>query len=179
MGETEKALSCFETAEKVETDNLALYLSWAECLYNAGMYVDSIDKLKIAEKLSPDDVTMEYYMALALSKSGNVFDAINYMKKALKKHPKDLTMISDLGKLFLQSKDYDKAIKRIEESSFTEEQKKLLTDQAAANRDLAISQAQAEADQTTKNRAARSGFDSAVRASKKNRKAVKEVDDIL
>lgn len=75
--------------------------------------------------------------------------------------------------------DYDKAIKRIEESSFTEEQKKLLTDQAAANRDLAISQAQAEADQTTKNRAARSGFDSAVRASKKNRKAVKEVDDIL
>lgn len=75
--------------------------------------------------------------------------------------------------------DYDKAIKKIEESSFTEEQKKLLTDQAAANRDLAISQAQAEADQTAKNRAARSGFDSAVRASKKNRKAVKEVDDIL
>ena len=33
------------------------------------------------------------------------------MKKALKKHPKDLKMISDLGKLFLQSKDYDKAIR--------------------------------------------------------------------
>ena len=75
--------------------------------------------------------------------------------------------------------DYDKAIKKIEKSSFNEEQKKFLSQQAAANRDLATTQLQARYEQMTKNREARSGFQDAIRANKDNRKAVKEVDDIL
>ncbi len=75
--------------------------------------------------------------------------------------------------------DYDKAIRKIEKSSFSDEQKKILTDQAAANRDLTESQVKAVSDQMMKNREARKSFKDAIRADKENRKAVKEVDDIL
>ncbi len=77
------------------------------------------------------------------------------------------------------NEDYEKAIKKIGKSSFTEEQKKLLTTQANANRDLATAQIKAASEQMTKNRNERASFMEAIKASRENRKAVREVDDIL
>lgn len=75
--------------------------------------------------------------------------------------------------------DYNKAIKKINESSFTAEQKNILTAQAAANRDLMSSQINAIAQQMRKNIQQRADFKDAIRASRENKKAVKEIDDIL
>ena len=75
--------------------------------------------------------------------------------------------------------DYQKAIKKIDKSSFNEEQKKLLTAQAEANRNLATAQIKAVSEQMTKNRNERVSFKEAIRASRENRKAVREIDDIL
>ena len=75
--------------------------------------------------------------------------------------------------------DYQKAIKKIDKSSFNEEQKKLLTAQAEANRNLATAQIKAVSEQMTKNRNERASFKEAIRASRENRKAVREIDDIL
>ena len=75
--------------------------------------------------------------------------------------------------------DYQKAFKKIDKSSFNEEQKKLLTAQAEANRNLATAQIKAVSEQMTKNRNERASFKEAIRASRENRKAVREIDDIL
>ena len=63
--------------------------------------------------------------------------------------------------------------------AFNEEQKKLLTAQAEANRNLATAQIKAVSEQMTKNRNERASFKEAIRASRENRKAVREIDDIL
>ncbi len=75
--------------------------------------------------------------------------------------------------------DYEKAIKKIGKSSFSEEQKKILKAQADANRDLVTSQIKALSAQLTKNQKERESFKEAIKSSRENRKAVREVDDIL
>ncbi len=77
------------------------------------------------------------------------------------------------------TEDYNEAIKKINESSFTAEQKSILTAQAAANRDLMSSQINAVSQQMRKNMQQRANFRDAIKASRENKKAVKEIDDIL
>ena len=80
------------------------------------------------------------------------------------------------------AEDYDEAIEKINASSFTEEQKTVLKAQAQANKELALSQAKASADQIQKNREARKGFfdgNDSKKDNKKARKVFKEIDDIL
>lgn len=77
------------------------------------------------------------------------------------------------------SEDYDEAIAKIKKSSFTEDQKKVLSSQADTNRNLAVSHAKATDEQMAKNRMERENFKNMMKDSHENRKAVKEVDDIL
>lgn len=80
------------------------------------------------------------------------------------------------------NKDYEKAIKKIEKSQFNDDQKKLLTQQAMENRDLAVKQLNERAELMKKHRDARmndKGFLNAAKADKANKKAVKEVSELL
>lgn len=83
------------------------------------------------------------------------------------------------------NEEYDEAVKKINDSSFTEEQKTVLRAQAQANKELALSQAKASADQIQKNREARKGFFNVdgskkdEKYGKKARKVFEEIDDIL
>lgn len=108
--------------------------------------------------------------AAILSAAANV-QAKDHMKKNwLDKETADIT------------EDYDEAIEKINASSFTEEQKTVLKAQAQANKELAMSQAKASADQIQKNREARKGFfdgSNSKKDDKKARKVFKEIDDIL
>lgn len=79
-------------------------------------------------------------------------------------------------------KDYRKAIKKIKKSDFTDEQKKLLRQQAEENRNLAIEQLKerqkmmnAHKEDIMKDEA----FEKAIKTEKANRKAIKEIKNIL
>lgn len=75
--------------------------------------------------------------------------------------------------------DYDEAIHKIDRSSFTDEQKKILKSQADSNKNLAETQAKAVNEQLQKNTEARKGFLSDGKSAHKQRKIFKEIDDIL
>lgn len=80
------------------------------------------------------------------------------------------------------SEDYDKAIRKINKSAFNADQKKLLMTQAQENKDLAMKQVKERFDMMKKHMDERmkdTSFKAAVKADKANKKAVKEVREIL
>ncbi|MBR1649093.1 MAG: hypothetical protein IJ689_05785 [Alphaproteobacteria bacterium] len=80
------------------------------------------------------------------------------------------------------AEDYDEAIIKIDNSSFSAEQKAVLKEQALANKELALANAKAVDAQIKKNMEARKGFIDFSKHSKENKKArkvFKEIDDIL
>ena len=76
--------------------------------------------------------------------------------------------------------DYDDAIRKIDKSHFSDEQKTILKAQAKANQDLAESQAQAIDVQLQKNKQERENMLSDTKENKyQAHKIFKEIDDIL
>lgn len=75
--------------------------------------------------------------------------------------------------------DYDEAIRKIDHSSFTAEQKNILKSQADTNKSLAETQAKAIDVQLQKNKEARQNFISESENKHKAHKIFKEIDDIL
>ena len=77
-------------------------------------------------------------------------------------------------------KDYDEALKKIDKSHFSDEQKTVLKAQAKANQDLAEAQAQAVDAQLQKNMQERKDMLKDTKEDKhKAHKIFKEIDDIL
>ena len=78
------------------------------------------------------------------------------------------------------TEDYDKAIAKINASSFSSEQKAMLKEQADANKTLAMEQAQAVNVQMMKNIEARKSLlNNEKHHDKKAQRVFKEIDDIL
>lgn len=78
--------------------------------------------------------------------------------------------------------DYSKAVKKINKSTFNQDTKNLLMKQAAENKDLAMKQAKERSDMMKKHWDARKnmdGFKKSMHDEGANRKAVKEVRDII
>ena len=74
---------------------------------------------------------------------------------------------------------YDKAIYKIEKSQLDENIKNMLKKQADENKNLVMKQAEEIDDLMKKNQTAREPYRAEIMKDKSNRKAVKEVDDIL
>ena len=95
------------------------------------------------------------------------------MKKKHKKHhdrlQKEMKEINE---------EYDEAIEMIDKSSFSEAKKKVLRGQAEANRDLALKQLKETNELRMQQMEARKGMMDEIKAEKKNRKAIEEVNDI-
>lgn len=80
------------------------------------------------------------------------------------------------------NEDYEKALRKINKSSFSQDQKNMLMKQASENKNLAIKQIKEKSDLMKKHWDARKnseGFKKAMKEEKANRKAVKEVREIL
>lgn len=77
------------------------------------------------------------------------------------------------------NEDFDEAIYKVDNSTLSKEAKELLTAQAKSNKELALKQAKETSMQKEKNWKAREKFSKEIKAEKKNRKAVKEVEEIL
>lgn len=75
--------------------------------------------------------------------------------------------------------DYNKAIKKIDKSSFSAANKDILKTQAQHNKELMQKQIQERGDLMMKHWQEREGMRAEMKQSKENRKAVKEVNDIL
>lgn len=74
---------------------------------------------------------------------------------------------------------YDKAIYKIDKSQLDDNLKNMLKQQADENKNLATKQAEEINDLMKKNQTAREPYRAEIMKDKSNRKAVKEVDDIL
>lgn len=75
--------------------------------------------------------------------------------------------------------DYNEAIEKIGKSSFSNDQKDVLANQAKANKELALKQANERKELLMKQMEARKEMKATMKAEKANRKAVKEVNKIL
>lgn len=76
------------------------------------------------------------------------------------------------------NEDYQEAIEKVNRSTFSDANKKILKQQAAENRDLALKQAKEKNDLRIKHFDGRKGMRDQMMQDKRNRKAVKEVMDI-
>lgn len=74
--------------------------------------------------------------------------------------------------------DYQEALEKVNKSSFSEANKKILKNQAGENRDLALKQAKMRNDLRVKHIDARKNMKEEMLKDKKNRKAVKEIMSI-
>lgn len=77
------------------------------------------------------------------------------------------------------NEDYQKAVAKINKSALPQDYKDLLMKQAMSNKEFAMKQAQAKSEILGQNWKARETFSPDLMKEKVNRKAVKEVDDIL
>lgn len=78
------------------------------------------------------------------------------------------------------NEDYDKAVKKINKSNFSEANKNILMSQAQQNRDLMLKQIQERGDLMLQNWQAReAAMGAEMMSHEDNRKAVKEVNEIL
>ncbi len=77
------------------------------------------------------------------------------------------------------AEQYDMAIYKIEKSQLDENIKNMLKKQADENKNLVMKQAEEIDDLMKKNQTAREPYRAEIMKDKSNRKAVKEVDDIL
>lgn len=99
--------------------------------------------------------------------------------KDMKKHHKDKkhhdwlnNEVDDI------EKDYDKAIEKIDKSSFSDKNKDILRRQAQDNKDLAIKQANEINELRMKHSEARKAMADEIAAEKDNRKAIEKISDI-
>ena len=77
------------------------------------------------------------------------------------------------------NEDYSKAVKKINKSTFSDTNKEILKTQAQHNKDLMLKQLQDRGDLMMKHWQEREGMRNEMMQSKENRKAVKEVNEIL
>ena len=99
--------------------------------------------------------------------------------KDMKKHHKDKkhhdwlnNEVDDI------EKDYDKAIEKIDKSSFSDKNKEILRRQAQDNKDLAIKQANEINELRMKHSEAKKAMADEIAAEKDNRKAIEKISDI-
>ena len=77
------------------------------------------------------------------------------------------------------NEDYNEAVYKIGKTSLPQDAKDLLLSQAQANKELALKQAKEKSDLMMKNMEAREKFRDQIMQEKRNRKAVREIEDIL
>ena len=104
--------------------------------------------------------------------------------KEMKKHHKDKKHKDKKHHDWLKNevddieKDYDKAIEKIDKSSFSDKNKEILRQQAQDNKDLAIKHANELNELRTKQKAAQDAMAEEIAEAKENRKAIEEIGDI-
>ena len=77
------------------------------------------------------------------------------------------------------NEDYNEAVYKIGKTSLPQDAKDLLLSQAQANKELALKQAKEKSALMMKNMEAREKFRDQIMQEKRNRKAVREIEDIL
>ena len=97
------------------------------------------------------------------------------MKKMQKRSPEHWLAKEDAE----INEDYNEAVYKIGKTSLPQDAKDLLLSQAQANKELALKQAKEKSDLMMKNMEAREKFRDQIMQEKRNRKAVREIEDIL
>ncbi len=112
--EKEKADTIFRRLEREFEGDLDLKIEIADIWLNAEEYQKAIEHLKQAYKDNPQSVHIFNRLGVALRKQGKVEDAEKAYQHALKLTPKDEYLHFNLGRLYLENKMWEKAIKSAE-----------------------------------------------------------------
>ncbi|MFP4658456.1 MAG: tetratricopeptide repeat protein, partial [Desulfonatronovibrionaceae bacterium] len=126
--DVEKADAIFRKLEREHEGDFDLKIEIADIWLNAEEYTRAIDHLKNAYKENPSSVHIFNRLGMALRKLNRVEDAEKAYKQALKLGPGDEYLHFNLGRLYLENKMWDKAIKSAERAleinpDFTEAEK--------------------------------------------------------
>lgn len=137
-GEVDKARNTFTTLAKENKDDPELYGQIGQSFLKFGEYADAIKYLDIAITLNPDLVDLYNGIGIALRKTGDFVTAEQYYLKAASHLGRDPNLFFNMGRLYLDWKKWDDAIKVATaalkmKSDFVEAQK--LVDYAKAQRD--------------------------------------------
>lgn len=98
------------------------------------------------------------------------------MMKKMQKHNPERWLAKETADI---NEDYNEAVYKIGKTGLPQDAKDLLLSQAKGNKELALKQAKEKSDQLMKNMSAREKFRDQILQEKRNRKAVREVEDIL
>lgn len=98
------------------------------------------------------------------------------MMKKMQKHNPERWLAKETAEI---NEDYSEAVYKVGKTSLPQDAKDLLLSQAKANKELALKQAKEKSDLMMRNMEAREKFRDQILQEKRNRKAVREVEDIL
>ncbi len=124
----DKADALLRKLEREHEGDFELKIEIADIWLNAEQYNKAITHLKNAYKDNPSSVHVFNRLGMALRKLGRVEDSEKAYKQALNLCPKDEYLHFNLGRLYLENKAWDKAIKSAERAmsinpDFTEAEK--------------------------------------------------------
>ena len=129
---------------------------------------------KAAQKMSKKELKKEMKHEKHQDKHHDKHD-MKSMKKMMKNNP-ERWLAEETAEI---NEDYNKAVYKIGQTNLPEDAKDLLLSQAKSNKELALKQAKEKSEQMADNMEAREKFRDQFQQEKRNRKAIREVEDIL
>jgi tetratricopeptide (TPR) repeat protein len=108
--EIDQADRIFQQLIKEFDKDFKLKIDISDSLIDAEEYKKAIEYLKLAYKDNPQSVHIFNRLGMALRKLGRFAEAEKAYLQALKLNPKDEYLYFNIGRLYLESKDWEKAI---------------------------------------------------------------------
>ena len=110
-GQMEQARSLAGERDTKSTKDAALHLSWADLLEELGLFDEVIVVLNLAIRDKPDDTHIYRRLSELYLDNGNSDRAARCWWMLVKREPANATYYKELGRIFEEAGDYEKAMK--------------------------------------------------------------------
>jgi tetratricopeptide (TPR) repeat protein len=117
LGKTEKAVECYEMAEKTSPESAELYSSWGITLQKSGEHFEAVYKFEKSLKLKLDQERTKYYYAISLAEIGELDRSEKLLLEVLEKNSRFVEAYIKLGSIACIKGDLNIAIERYKEAA--------------------------------------------------------------
>jgi tetratricopeptide (TPR) repeat protein len=104
------AIAHFETAIAHDPGNPRLLLSKAKALEGKGSIREAVAAYETAIARNPRNTAAYLSVAALMERQGTLIEAIKYLNRGLEANPNDAGLLQHLGKVYLATKQYERAI---------------------------------------------------------------------
>lgn len=131
-GKLDKASNAFLDVLRVSPNHLPSMLSYAMASYGLGHYEQSIDYAGKVLGAVPNNLIATKILAGSLFKTGDTDGALKALVPLLPKYPNDAKLMAMAGEIYLQAKDYNKAMEYLDRASSLDPKNATVKTQLAA-----------------------------------------------